>query len=177
MRLLKLRRRILLIGTLIAFAIREAASDDKSLIDTHIFQGSFIMLTKEELSGTWNDLLGRVKQEWGNISDDDLLQVGGSIDRLVGIVQKKTGAARVEIEKTLRSLSEQSASMLGNASQAVQGATQAVQDYANQASDMAKEQYGRAQDMVRQRPAESVIVSFGTGLLLGVVVGLIFRSK
>ncbi len=135
------------------------------------------MLTKEELTGTWNDIKGRVKQEWGNISDDDLKQVEGSIDRLVGVIQKKTGVARTEIENTLKSLSEQSSSMLGNASQAVQGATQAAQEYANQASDMAKEQYGRAQDMVRQRPAESVIVSFGTGLLVGVVVGLMFRSK
>lgn len=135
------------------------------------------MLTKEELTGTWNDIKGRVKQEWGNISDDDLKQVEGSIDRLVGVIQKKTGVARTEIENTLKSLSEQSTSMLGNASQAVQGATQAAQEYANQASDMAKEQYGRAQDMVRQRPAESVIVSFGTGLLVGVVVGLMFRSK
>jgi ElaB/YqjD/DUF883 family membrane-anchored ribosome-binding protein len=96
---------------------------------------------------------------------------------LVGVIQKKTGVARTEIENTLKSLSEQSSSMLGNASQAVQGATQAAQEYANQASDIAKEQYGRAQDMVRQRPAESVIVSFGTGLLVGVVVGLMFRSK
>lgn len=135
------------------------------------------MLTKEELSGTWNDIKGRVKQEWGNISDDDLKQVEGSIDRLVGLIQKKTGEARTQIEDTLRSLSEQSAGMLGSASQAVQGVAQAAQDYANQASNRAKEQYDRAQDMVRQRPAESVIVSFGTGVLLGVIVGLMCRSK
>ena len=135
------------------------------------------MLTKEELSGTWNDIKGRVKQEWGNISDDELKQVEGNIDRLVGLIQKKTGEARVEIEKTLRSFSEASSGMLSGASQAVHDATQVVQDYASQASGIAKEQYGRAQDMVRQRPAESVIVSFGTGLLLGVVVGLVFRSK
>lgn len=135
------------------------------------------MLTKEELSGTWNDIKGRVKQEWGSISDDELKTVEGSVDRLVGLIQKKTGEARIEVEKTLRSISEQSASVLGTASQAVHGAAQAAQDYAGQATDVAKEQYGRAQDMVRQRPAESVIVSFGTGLLIGVVVGLLVRSK
>ncbi len=135
------------------------------------------MLTKEELTGTWNDIKGRVKQEWGNISDDELKQVEGNVDRLVGLIQKKTGEARTEVEKTLRSLSEQSAGMLGGASQAVKDATHAMHDYAGQATDVAKEQYGRAQDLVRQRPAESVIVSFGTGLLLGVVVGLMCRSK
>jgi uncharacterized protein YjbJ (UPF0337 family) len=135
------------------------------------------MLTKEELSGSWNDIKGQVKQEWGNISDNDLKQVEGSVDRLVGMIQQKTGKARTEIEKTLRSLSEGSAGMLSGASQAIHGATQAVQDYAGQASDMAKDQYGRAESVVRERPAESVIVSFGTGVLLGVVVGLLCRSK
>ena len=135
------------------------------------------MITMEELSGTWNDIKGQVKQEWGNISDDEFKQVEGNVDRRVGLIQKKTGAARTEIEKTLRSWSQQSAGMLDNASQAVQGAAQAAQEYVSQARDMASEQYGRAQDIVRQRPAESVIVSFGTGLLMGVVVGLMCRSK
>jgi uncharacterized protein YjbJ (UPF0337 family) len=135
------------------------------------------MITMEELSGTWNDVKGHVKKEWGNISDDELKQVEGNVDRLVGLIQKKTGVARTEIEKTLRSWSQQSASMLGSASQAVQGAAQAAQEYAGQAREMAGEQYGRAQDLVRQRPAESVMVSFGTGLLLGVAVGLLCRSK
>jgi uncharacterized protein YjbJ (UPF0337 family) len=135
------------------------------------------MITKEELAGTWNEIKGHVKQEWGNISDDDFKQVEGSVDRLVGMIQKKTGQARTEIEKTLRSFSQESASMLGGASQAVQDATKAVQDYASQANEMAHERLGQAQDLVRKRPAESLIVSFGTGLLLGIVVGLVVRSK
>ena len=135
------------------------------------------MLTKEELSGSWNDIKGRVKQEWGDISDNELKQVEGNVDRLVGLVQRKTGAARAEIEKTLKSWSENSASYMEGASQAVKGAAQTAQDYAGQARDMATDQYGRAQDMVRHRPAESVVVAFGTGLLLGVVVGLVCRSK
>lgn len=135
------------------------------------------MITMEELSGTWNDMKGRVKKEWGNITDDEFKQVEGNVDRLVGLIQKKSGVARTEIEKTLRSWSQDSASMLDSASQAVQGAAQSAQEYMGQARDMANAQYGRAQDMVRQRPAESIMVSFGTGLLLGVVVGLMCRSK
>jgi uncharacterized protein YjbJ (UPF0337 family) len=135
------------------------------------------MLTMEELSGTWNDIKGRVKKEWGDISDNELKQVEGNADRLVGLIQKKTGAARTEIEKTLRSWSEGSAGLLDNASQAMHGVAHAAQDYAGHARDVASEQYVRAQDLVRQRPAESVIVAFGAGLLMGVVVGLLSRSK
>lgn len=135
------------------------------------------MLTKEELSGTWNDIKGRIKKEWGDITDNELNQVEGNVDRLVGLVQKKTGMARTEIEKTLRSWSENSAGLMGSASQAVQGAAQSAQEYAGQAREMAGEQYDRAQDMVRQRPGESLIVAFGAGMLLGVVVGIMGRSK
>lgn len=135
------------------------------------------MITMEELSGTWNDIKGRVKNEWGSISDDEFKQVEGNLDRLVGLIQKKTGAARTEIEKTIRSWSQQSASILDSASQAVQGAAQAAQEYVGQAREMVGDHYGRAQDVVRQRPAESMMISFGTGLLLGVVVGLMCRSK
>jgi uncharacterized protein YjbJ (UPF0337 family) len=135
------------------------------------------MITMEELSGTWNDIKGHVKNEWGNISDDEFKQVEGNVDRLVGLIQKKTGAARTEIEKTIRSWSQQSASMLDSASHAAQGVAQSAQEYMDHARETAGEQYGRAQDLVRQRPAESVMISFGTGLVLGVVVGLMCRSK
>lgn len=135
------------------------------------------MITKEELAGTWNEIKGHVKQEWGNISDDDLKQVEGNIDRLVGIIQKKTGQARTEIEKTLRSFTQESASMLGTVSQTMQDAAKTVQNYAGQASEMTHQRLGQAQELVRMRPAESLAVSFGTGLLLGIVVGLVVRSK
>ena len=135
------------------------------------------MITKEEVSGTWNEIKGRVKQEWGNISDDDFKQVEGNMDRLVGLIQKKPGSARTEIEKVLRSWSQQTSGMLGSASQVAQGVAQSAQDYAGQAREIAGEQYGRAQALVRERPAESILISFGSGLLLGVVVGLLSRSK
>lgn len=37
--------------------------------------------------------------------------------------------------------------------------------------------YEQASDMIRQRPAESVAIAFGTGILLGIVVGLIAGSR
>jgi ElaB/YqjD/DUF883 family membrane-anchored ribosome-binding protein len=37
--------------------------------------------------------------------------------------------------------------------------------------------YDQASEMIRRRPAESVAVAFGTGILLGIVVGLIAGSR
>ena len=50
-------------------------------------------------------------------------------------------------------------------------------DQAEQIRERAREGYEQAHEVVRRRPAESVAVAFGTGLLVGVIVGLIARSK
>ena len=126
------------------------------------------MITQEEFVGTWNQLKGRVEEQWGEFADDEWAQCAGNIDQLVGLIQRKTGEARTEIEQTIESWCEQSSHMFA-------GATAKVQDYATQAVEAAKQQFSEAQDVVKRHPAESVIVSFGTGLLLGVVVGLVSK--
>ena len=42
---------------------------------------------------------------------------------------------------------------------------------------MARARYDEAEDMVRQNPGQSVAVAFGIGMVVGVVVGLAFRSR
>ena len=43
------------------------------------------------IKGKWNELKGRLKQEWGDLTDDDLLYVDGKEDELYGRLQQKTG--------------------------------------------------------------------------------------
>ena len=52
-----------------------------------------------------------------------------------------------------------------------------AKESARQYAGRAREGYDEAQEIVRRRPAESVAVAFGTGLLVGVIVGLIARSR
>lgn len=40
---------------------------------------------------------------WGKVTDDDLQQVEGNYERLIGLIQEKTGEAREEIESRLQS--------------------------------------------------------------------------
>jgi len=128
------------------------------------------MATQEQLKGNWNEIKGKIKKEWGSITDDELRQAEGNIGQLVGVIQKKTGQARNEIEKSLNNL-------LSESQDYFEGAQRAAQQYATQAAESAKEQYAQAEDLVRRHPAESLVIAFGTGLLLGVVVGLVTRSK
>ena len=86
------------------------------------------MSTKEKVSGDWNQLKGKVKQHWGQLTDDELSEVEGNIDQLVGLVQQKTGEARQNIEKALTKMSQ-------DAGGTISQATEAAREYANQATD------------------------------------------
>lgn len=54
-----------------------------------------------ELKGDWNIIKGKLKQKWGDLTDDDLDYVEGQKDELVGRIQKRTGQTREAVEKEL----------------------------------------------------------------------------
>jgi uncharacterized protein YjbJ (UPF0337 family) len=58
-------------------------------------------MNKLEMKGNWNITKGRLKQKWGNLTDDDLDVASGNLDELVGRIQKRTGERREEIERAL----------------------------------------------------------------------------
>ena len=55
----------------------------------------------QKWEGRWDQLTGKLKSLWGNLTDDDLLQAKGDYERTLGIVKEKTGKTREEIEKLL----------------------------------------------------------------------------
>ncbi len=57
-----------------------------------------------KLKGIWNELKGKVKQKYADLTDDDLLYEEGKEDELVGRLQKKTGKTRDEVVDWLNSL-------------------------------------------------------------------------
>jgi len=61
-------------------------------------------MDKLELKGSWNELKGKVKQAYGDITDDDLKYEEGKEDELYGRLQKKTGKTRESVIEWLRSL-------------------------------------------------------------------------
>lgn len=51
--------------------------------------------------GNWNIAKGKLKQRWGDLTDDDLDYVDGKKDELIGRIQKRTGETREAVEKAL----------------------------------------------------------------------------
>jgi uncharacterized protein YjbJ (UPF0337 family) len=55
------------------------------------------LMDKLRIKGNWNELKGRAKQEWADLTDDDLLYEEGREDELLGRIQTRTGRTRDEI--------------------------------------------------------------------------------
>lgn len=52
----------------------------------------------EKLKGSWNQTKGAVKEQWGQLTDDDLLAIEGRRDQLVGKIQTRYGISREAAE-------------------------------------------------------------------------------
>ncbi|CAM3383003.1 Uncharacterized conserved protein YjbJ, UPF0337 family [Paracoccus aminovorans] len=55
------------------------------------------------IEGKWNQLKGSVKEKWGDLTDDELTQIGGKKDKLAGKLQEKYGWTKEEADDQLNS--------------------------------------------------------------------------
>ena len=56
-----------------------------------------------QIKGSWNELKGRIKQQYADLTDDDLLYEEGEEDKLIGKLQQKLGKSRDEVIKLIKS--------------------------------------------------------------------------
>jgi len=155
-------------------------------------KGAFAMVNQQTLQGNWNEIKGKLRNKWGQLTNDDLQQAHGNVDQLIGLIQRKTGEARSAVEKFLDEATADGAGAFGQAAETAreyaQQAVETVQDRSKQAAetfrkgyDQASEQFRRGyeqtEEMIKDRPAESAAVCFGVGMLCGVILGLALRSR
>jgi len=57
----------------------------------------FVMATNLQIKGSWNELKGKLKQKYGQLTDDDLAFAEGKEDELLGRLQKKLGKSKEEL--------------------------------------------------------------------------------
>ncbi|HEX2969120.1 MAG TPA: CsbD family protein [Bacteroidales bacterium] len=61
-------------------------------------------MNKAIFKGNWDELKGKLKQKYADLTDDDLMFVEGKEDETLGRIEKKLGKSRDEVEKILRGL-------------------------------------------------------------------------
>ena len=59
---------------------------------------------KLKLKGNWNEIKGRAKKQYAQLTDDDLLYEDGKDDELVGRIQKKVGKTKDDVIKWIESV-------------------------------------------------------------------------
>jgi uncharacterized protein YjbJ (UPF0337 family) len=53
----------------------------------------------DQVEGNWKQLKGKAKEEWGDLTDDELTEISGHRDQLVGRIQERYGVAREEADR------------------------------------------------------------------------------
>ncbi|HMG83019.1 MAG TPA: CsbD family protein [Ferruginibacter sp.] len=59
---------------------------------------------KLQLNGSWNDTKGKIKKQYAQLTDDDLLYEEGDDDQLLGRLQKKLGKTKQELKDWIERL-------------------------------------------------------------------------
>lgn len=56
------------------------------------------------IKGNWNEIKGKIKQKYGELTDDDLAFEEGKEDEMLGRLQKKLGQSKDEVRKFIADL-------------------------------------------------------------------------
>lgn len=137
------------------------------------------MANQQTISGDWNRVKGKLREQWGEITEDELDQVHGNAEQLIGLLQRKTGKSREAIEDYLESTFEHESwyqatkHTIERYGQATAGA---VGSSASYSARQLRSGYTQSNQMVREHPAGSLAACFAAGLVTGVMVAVLLRS-
>jgi uncharacterized protein YjbJ (UPF0337 family) len=53
----------------------------------------------DRVAGAWHQIKGKMKEEWGKLTDDDLRQLEGHGEKLAGKLQERYGLAKEDAER------------------------------------------------------------------------------
>jgi uncharacterized protein YjbJ (UPF0337 family) len=58
-------------------------------------------MNRDQIEGKWKQLTGKVKEQWGDLTDDEIAEAEGNRDQLAGKIQEKYGGSKEEIRRRL----------------------------------------------------------------------------
>lgn len=63
-----------------------------------------MIMNELEIKGNWNEIKGKLKKMYGDLTDDDLTYVEGEETELLGRIQQKTGKTKEELKREIEKL-------------------------------------------------------------------------
>jgi uncharacterized protein YjbJ (UPF0337 family) len=64
------------------------------------------VMNKDVMEGKWREMKGKVKEQWGKLTDDDLDKIEGKSEQLLGLLQQRYGYARERAEEEYKRFTE-----------------------------------------------------------------------
>jgi len=64
------------------------------------------LMNKDVAQGKWREMKGKIKEQWGKLTDDDLDRIEGKGEQLLGLLQQRYGYARDKAEEEYRRFTE-----------------------------------------------------------------------
>jgi uncharacterized protein YjbJ (UPF0337 family) len=61
-------------------------------------------MDKQQMKGSWNEVKGKLKQKYGQLTDDDLTYAEGKEDEMYGRLQQRLGKTKEEIKREIDTL-------------------------------------------------------------------------
>jgi uncharacterized protein YjbJ (UPF0337 family) len=61
-----------------------------------------IPMNKDRIEGNWKQVSGKIREKWGQLTDNDMTEIAGKREQLVGKIQKSYGLARDAAESQVR---------------------------------------------------------------------------
>lgn len=56
-------------------------------------------MNRDQFKGSWRQFQGELKKKWGQVTDNDLLEIEGDYDKFLGVIQKRYGDRKEAIER------------------------------------------------------------------------------
>jgi uncharacterized protein YjbJ (UPF0337 family) len=56
-------------------------------------------MNADTLKGQWKQLEGKIREQWGKLTNDDVAAIGGRSEQLIGKIQERYGVAREEAQR------------------------------------------------------------------------------
>lgn len=70
-------------------------------------------MDRDRIEGNWRELKGKIKAQWGDLTDDDLDRIDGRREELLGTLQKRYGKSKDDYRKDLERIEAESRTASG----------------------------------------------------------------
>jgi uncharacterized protein YjbJ (UPF0337 family) len=86
--------------------------------EEELVAGKFVMrwkellMNQEQISGNWKVIKGKMKEQWGKLTDDDFRILEGHTDQLMGTLQRRYGIQKEEAERQIRDFEQKNADLM-----------------------------------------------------------------